>query len=507
MKFILGIDIGTTFSKIVAVGIDGEILYQSKADYPTIQSLPGQSEQDADSVFEAVMVLIRGAIKEFRTGEGLKDHSLTAICFSAAMHSVLAVDKEGRALTNAFTWADTRSHEQAAGLKNRHNAGLLYRKTGTPIHSMSPFCKIAWMRQAMPEKFEAAEKFISIKEYIYHKLFGKYVVDHSIASATGLFDNSELLWCEEALEAVNISTSKLSLPVPVTHFETAVKEEYRKLMGVPENIPFIIGASDGCLANLGSGAILKGEGALTIGTSGAIRVVSGKSIPDPGERLFNYILADGLFVTGGPVSNGGAALKWFAENFLQGFSTDAKDINLLAETSLRSSPGAEGLLFLPYLSGERAPYWDAAARGAFIGLQISHKKEHLVRAVLEGISFALLQVLEAVEETNGDIHTLYASGGFTASNAWLQLVSDVLNKKIIVTGTADASAVGAALLGMKAMGLLENWEQSKLLIKQQRTFEPDHKMHQLYQPYFGIYKRMYPILKDDFHRLGKLQQL
>lgn len=500
MNFVLGIDIGTTHCKAVSLAVNGKVLYEDKADYPTFQSIPGQSEQDAEMIFAEVLQLLQRSLTWLKN-HSVEGYALSAVCFSSAMHSIMVVDAAGKPLTNAFTWADTRSNEYAMQLRQLPLGKQLYSVTGTPVHPMSPLCKLMWLKQELPDVFNAAAKFISIKEYIFFKLFNKYLIDHSIASATGLFHIHQRQWESKALQLAGITASQLSEPVPVTHAETQLKEEYKRLLGIDESVPFIIGASDGCLANIGSGALHTGEAALTIGTSGAVRVVVETPFPDPQQRLFNYILTDDLYVTGGAVSNGGAALKWFAENFLQQTFSNANNLDLLLQLAHEAPPGADGLIFLPYLSGERAPSWDAAARGAFIGLQMSHRKEHLVRAVLEGIAYALYQVLLAVEETNGDIHTVYASGVFVKSEPWLQLMSDVLNKKIIVSGTADASAVGAALLGLHATGAFSFWSDVKQLIPQGKSFIPDAAKHSIYRKYFEIYTDLYPKLKNNFHQL------
>jgi gluconokinase len=506
MKFVLGIDIGTTHCKAVALATDGTVLHENRADYPTIQAQPGQSEQDAEMIFAELIQVLQQAITSLGAHNNNAEHQLTAVCFSSAMHSLLAVDAAGKPLTNAFTWADTRSNEYALHLRSQPYAELLYERTGTPVHPMSPLCKLLWLRDSMPQVFNNAAKFISIKEYIFYRLFGKYVIDHSIASATGLFDIYSLQWSAKALEVAGVKAERLSQPVPVTHAETELRQEYRRLLGIHSSIPFIVGASDGCLANIGSGAINPGEAALTIGTSGAVRVVVEKPVADPQQRLFNYILADGLFITGGAVSNGGAALKWFAENFLQLQLSTASEIDWLLGLAQQAPAGAGGLIFLPYLSGERAPFWDAQARGVFIGLQTAHRKEHLVRAVLEGISFALCQVLQAVEETNGQIETVYASGSFVRSHFWLQVVADMLNKNLVISGTADASAVGAALLALQVIGTLKSWSAVKQIVPEGSSFYPDAAMHETYKKYFEIYAGLYPKLKTDFRQLQQLQQ-
>lgn len=497
MQYILGIDIGTTHCKAVALSREaGPPLFEAHASYATVQSSPGQSEQDPNEIFRAVLQVMQ------KSADHLKEYELSAVCFSAAMHSLLLVDEHGGLLTPAYTWADTRSNEYALYVRNHPDGQSLYERTGTPIHPMSPLCKIMWLSDIMPDIVDGAAKFISIKEYIYFKLTGEYVVDHSIASATGMFDIHLKKWDEQALSFADITADHLSQPVPVTY---SVKRSVR-VAGIQHEIPLIIGGSDGCLANIGSGAIFPGNAALTIGTSGAVRIAVHKPRADAEQRLFNYILTENMFITGGAVSNGAAAMKWFAENFMQHPFTSVDDIRWFMDIAMNAPPGAGGLLFLPYLSGERAPFWDASARGAFIGMQMSHGPSQMARAVVEGISYALLQVMQVVEKNNGTIDTIYASGGFTNSEKWLQLIADMMGKNVLVIGTADASATGAALLGMRTLGWFNDWQTLKELISIQKKYPPDMTSHEVYQQHFNIYKQLYPKLKDHFRELEQLHQ-
>ena len=265
---IIGVDIGTTHVKALVATTAGEVLYETKEGYPTSNPFPGHQEQNAGDIFQAVLMVLRMAISTVADKQ-----SISCIAFSAAMHSLMAVDKEGKPLTALMTWADTRSNKYALQIKNTTQGDIIYRETGTPIHPMSPLCKIAWIREEMPAVFATTHKFISAKEYIFHQFFDEFVVDHSIASATGLFDIHQLQWCDESLKFAGISAEKLSIPVSSTQTFTKLKEEYRLGLGLPDDIPFLIGAGDGCLANIGAGAVLPGELALTIGTSGAVRKI------------------------------------------------------------------------------------------------------------------------------------------------------------------------------------------------------------------------------------------
>lgn len=287
------------------------------------------------------------------------------------------------------------------------NGHEIYRRTGTPIHPMSPLSKLTWLRNEHPEIFARSYKFISIKEYIFYKLFKEYVIDYSIASATGMFHLNSLKWDEEALRIAGISEEQLSRPVPTTYRLTGLDETFAKEMNLHPSTPFVVGASDGVLSNLGVNAIDPGVVAVTIGTSGAIRTVTNRPVTDPKERIFCYALTENHWVIGGPVNNGGMIFRWVRDQLGSSEVETAKRLGkdpyeVLTEIAAKVNPGSDGLLFHPYLAGERAPLWDANARGSFFGLGLHHKKEHLIRAVLEGVIFNLYTVLLALEELIGE---------------------------------------------------------------------------------------------------------
>ncbi|MDQ2752835.1 MAG: FGGY-family carbohydrate kinase, partial [Bacteroidota bacterium] len=349
-----------------------------------------------------------------------------------------------------------------------------------------------------PEVFKQTHKFISLKEFVFAQFFGKYIVDYSIASATGLFDIKQKVWCDEALAAAGITADFLSTPVEVTQKEDDLLPKYKHLSPTDRTLAFIIGGNDGCLANLGSGVIEHGDASLTIGTSGAIRMTSHQFRVDEQQRTFTYLLTNDIYINGGAINNGGITLEWLSKNVV------SEDINELLELAQTAKPGANRLLFLPYLLGERAPMWDAAAKGVLFGLTQQHTKADIARATMEGICFAMRDVLGAIEEVNGPITSIYASGGFTKSQFWLQTMSDVLNKEIMMNNSADASATGAAIIGLYALGYLKSLEESKKLFSVQRTYSPNASTSEIYNSLFFIFQSLYPKLKDEFVAIGKL---
>ena len=340
MQLVIGIDIGTTNCKAVIINTVGGILREVRVGYEEEDS-SSATEQNATIVFNAVMLVLKKAII-FCQSEG----QLSAISFSAAMHSILMVDELGNSLTPAITWADSRSEEQARQLKAKPESVIIYKQTGTPIHPMSPLCKIIWWKENELALFNSAHKFISLKEYIWFKLFGIFEVDHSIASATGLFDIYSLAWCAEAMEQAGLKAHQLSTPVNTLHKAFLQNETLCRELNIDNSIPFYIGGSDGCMANLGTGVLSAGTATITIGTSGAVRTTVSQPIYDKDHRLFNYIMKDDLFITGGPINNGGIILQWFASNILkESFKSDTglEWVDVMAN---RVSAGAERLIFL-----------------------------------------------------------------------------------------------------------------------------------------------------------------
>jgi gluconokinase len=489
MKYILGIDIGTSNTKAVGYTATGEVVTHANVSYSFSSEIEGHHELDPEELFRAVIDVISTAAKS--AGEA----SLEGICFSAAMHGIIAVDEAGKPLTNMITWADLRSTAYALELKNSPAGHRIYERTGTPVHPMSPLCKLIWLKAEKNDIFTKAFRFISIKEFIFYHLFGEFLIDHSIASATGLFDIYDLTWNDEALSTAGITADRLSKPVSASYICRSFSEKYRGSLGIDPQTPFIMGASDGCLAHLGSNAVRPMEASLTIGTSGAVRVMKDKPVADPKQRIFNYLLTEDSYISGGPLNNGGNTIQWFARNILD--DKDAEiDYDWFVNEAMSTEPGADGLIFLPYIYGERAPVWDADARGVFFGISGAHTRNSFMRAVMEGVAMALFGILETLEELLGPVSNIYVSGGFIRSGKWVQLVADVLGRKVFVSQSSDASAAGAAIIGMKAVGMIGELSDAATFFPVKESFEPDAANHQIHLRNYAVYDKLYDSLKD-----------
>lgn len=494
--YILGVDIGTSSSKALAFTLEGTVAAQHQIKYRSSHPRPGYSEQNPDQLLNAITGVIRETVKQM-------DSQPLCVSFSSAMHSIMAVDKKGDPISPLLLWSDNRSLREAEAFKNTELAIPFYQHTGTPIHPMSPFCKLRWWAKNEPDTFASAAKFISIKEYIFSRFFGQYQVGYSLASATGLFDHQALKWYEPALDYAGISASQLSEAVSSTQLIKGLKADYVRLTGLEKNIPFVMGAGDGCLANLGTGVTQKGELAVTVGTSGAVRLFSNEPVMDENGSVFNYLLMENEYISGGAINNGGILLDWYRFHFLKLRAENMTYDEVISE-AFHAEAGCKGLLFLPYLLGERAPMWDARARGGFIGISHLHEKQHFARAIIEGICYSLYHNTGILQKMN-NIRGIYVSGGFTRSRQWVQMLTDIFGQEVKVSGHGDASSVGAAILGMKALGMINNWEEAEQHLPVTATYRPEEKQTAIYRRNFALYARLYNMLEPAMHLIAEWQ--
>jgi len=485
MDHVLGIDIGTGSTKAVAVNLEGKPFSEYQEMYSFKSPKPAYHEQDPEEIWTAFQKTVKGITH--KTGKPL------AIGLSSALHSFIPVDENCRALAPMMTWADNRAYAIAKKLRATDEGMAIYRATGTPLHAMSPLCKLIWLKENEPALFEKTHKFISIKEYIWYRLFNEFKVDHSLASGMGLFNISSLNWHPASLKLAGISEDRLSVPVATNY--TQKYSGHGNSEFLEPDTPITISASDGCLANLGSMADQAGIAAITIGTSGAVRVASGRPLPNDQAMTFSYILDEKTFICGGPINNGGIAMQWWLKNFV-GADLGEEEYDRVFKQIGVVSPGCGGLIFLPYLTGERAPIWDSESSGTFFGVKLQHNRDHFSRAVLEGICFALKDVLDAVQENSAPIVQINISGGFVKSTVWVQTLADITGKKLMIVQPEDASAVGAAFMAMKETGLTKEYPTPT---SNRQLFYPNPANATVYARNFKVYKQLYDDLKATMH--------
>jgi len=484
MDYFIGIDIGTSSARAIAFSADGTVLAKHAVSYFISHPKADWSEQDPNEISEAVINSIH------KIAGLLAGHHPVLVSFSAAMHSIVAVDKDCQPLTKCIIWADNRAALIAENLRSTKLGKEFYHKTGVPVHAMSPLCKLIWWKENQPDTFTSSFKFIGIKEFIFYKLFKKYMVDTSIASATGLLNIHTRLWDEEILAFAGIKENRLSPVVSSQHIEYLKQgHTHDNRLSAFGKTAFVAGGSDGGLANLGSGAMAKGSMAITVGTSGAVRITTQEVYTDPQMRTFCYHLKDECYIIGGASNNGAVVLQWLKENILQDDDKIDTFINLAAEVD----PGCNDLIFLPYILGERAPLWNSNAKGVFFGLSAIHGKVHLVRAAMEAVVYNLYKIGIILME-RVTVNIIFANGGFVNNALWIQMLSDMFNVTVFVNGIEESSAWGAVIVGMEELDI----EPGQSMAMNGVKYEPDIKNHRIYLKHFQKFEKIYELVESEF---------
>ncbi len=504
MKHIIAIDMGTTGTRAIVFDSEAREIASAYTQYETRSPNPGWAEQDPMEILNATVEMIRRVMEETKLSPG----DVAGVGVSSVLLSLMAVDGQGDPLTPLSIWADNRAIDEVERLKRERDAHAIYMRTGCQLHPMYPLSRILWYRRNLPDLFDTARKFISLKAFLIRTLFGEYLVDVSLGSATGFLNLSERDWDRELLGIMGIGKERLSKVVDGLTVVTGLDPKWAKKMKLSPDTPFVMGAGDGMLSNLGVGALGDERMVSTVGTTAAVRLTKHRPVLDEKERLWCYALFGDYWVTGGALNNGAVVLKWFSETL--GKNLAARDdmtakgafSGLYDPLAAKVAPGAEGLVILPFLTGERSPNWNARAKGVFLGLRLDHGPEHLVRALMEGVTFRLYAVYRALMEFGSGSPEIVICGGYARSEVWPQIQADIFGQPVLVPSVTESSARGAALAAMKALGMLDDFEMVDTPIEKQ--FDPDEKNHKVYEGIFRVsleaYDRLVPIF-EELHSL------
>jgi len=482
-ELVIGLDMGTTSVKAVVFDIMGELVSEAEEMVTTYYPEPGWAEQDPQEVERCAVQALKNVIKK----TDISKDELISIGISCAMHSLICVDANYKPLSNMMIWSDGRSNKQAEALMQTKEKDI-FLKTGTPIHPMSPFVKLLWMQEKEFEPYQKASYFMTMKDFLLQKWFGEHVLDYSMASSTGLMNLKTLDWDEDTLEIAGIKREQLAKIVPPTEVLPPFKEDIAHEIGIDAQLPLVIGAADGQLANLGNGSILPGEVNVSVGTSGAIRQFAEGMPINEKLKTFTYAFTADTSIIGGPTNNGGIALEWL-KDLLEYVGTYDEFIARAEQVDV----GADGIIFLPYVNGERAPLWNQRAKGNFYGLSIGHRKEQLIRAVLEGITFNIYQIGKSLEAVAGKPEKISVNGGLSKSPLWVQIMADVFGKEIHVSNTHHNAAWGAAWTALVGVDKVESYEAIKENMPAEKVIQPHQENH---QEYMKIYEKYQMIAND-----------
>ena len=444
---IIGLDVGTTGVKAAAFGPGSPWRHTAIREYPLLQPAPDRFVQEPDVILRAA----GDALAETVAAAGGAE--VIAVSVGAGMHGLLALDGHERPLTPLVTWADARSRGEARALHESGQADELHASTGTPVHSMSPLTKLLWFARHEPEVWRAARWWIGLKELLLWWLTGEVVTELSSASGTGLLDMATRSWSRRAIEVAGVPADRLP-PIEPTTATRSLAAAIAGQVGLPAGTPVVVGAADGPLGNLGTGALAPGVASLSLGTSGAVRRAVATPGVDAARTLFCYALTDEVWVAGGAVSNGGAVLRWAGDTFAgdveQSAGPAGADDAVLA-LATQVPAGSEGLVMLPYLLPERAPLWDPDLSGAFLGVRRHHTRAHFLRAAVEGVCLQVRVVVDGLDRLD-PVSTVRATGGVFRSSLWRDVMAAALGRPLHVEDGAGGTALGAAALGLYALG-------------------------------------------------------
>jgi gluconokinase len=504
-NWFIGIDLGTGSCKSIVVDEEGRVLGFGSAEYSGLQAQDRWQEQDPRGILNAAVDSAGSAVAESE----VRPQACAGLSIGGALHSVLALDGHGDPLTGVITWADGRALEQSKALRGLPVASRLYQETGCPVHGMYPLYKVMWLRDKRRDVFEKTWRYVSAKEYVFARLTGEYLVDYSLAAGSAFLHTHTLRWNPMCLEMAGIREDQLSTPCSPLTVHAGLSLEFAREIGIREDVPVVVGSSDAANSNLGAGAVNPWQATCMVGTSGALRVISSRPILDEKARSWCYAIDEGHWLVGGAINNGGVALSWLRDCLNQAspsFSAQPalsfEDIITLAGSA---KAGAGGLICLPFFAGERSPNWNLNARAMFFGMTLEHGVAHLARALLEGIAFRFRSLKEVLIDIGVEVGQIIASGGFTKSPFWVQVMADALDRELMIPTWGDTSARGAAFWGLLSAHGGEALEMAGDLVKLRDSCQPNPESVEIYNRMYPFFEKLYQSLEKNFDEMAVLQ--
>ncbi len=475
---LLGVDVGTTQTKVAAFDLTGRLVASARAGYPLFTDpLTNAAEQDPDDWWAAVCRAIREVAGE------IAPNRLLAVSVGGQGPTLVALDEKLRPVHRAMTGIDQRAGREAATLGERIGRKL-------PAYFFVP--KTMWLKANRPEAYAAARWFCQSWDFVAARLLGELVVSYSPGIAP---------WTAELIEAGELDAAKFPTPRRMGERLGQVSAEAARETGLPEGLSVVGGISDFFEGLIGSGALSPGLACDNGGTTQGFSVCWDAPLDGQGLLKFPSFIEGGWYV-GGPVSTTGKALDWWLESVLGCAPGDYSAL----ESAWAVAPGSERLIFLPYLSGERAPIWDMQARGMFFGLSLSHRREHLTRAVLESVAYTLCHLIECFEAAGGQVLEIRACGGQAKSEAWCRLKADATGRRVVVPEITDAPVLGAAIIAGVGGGAFGSFaDGARQMARPRAAIEPDEATHARYSTLFGIYRDLYPQVRPLYERLSSVR--
>lgn len=501
-QLLLGIDIGTSACKVALFEENGMAIAQSTKPYPVYYPAPGYVEQNPEEWWTSVCAAIREAVST----AGIDPRRIAGIGVDGQSWAALPVNRDGKVLHPAMIWMDRRATAQSERVMNTIGFEAIYKVSGNSFDPTYTTPKILWLKENRPEVYKETHKFLQCNSFISYKLTGRMTQDVSQGYGLHVFDIQTGQYDGALSERLGIDTDKLPDIYPCHQVIGEVSAEAASATGLKAGTPVVAGGLDAACGTLGSGVIDWGQTQEQGGQAGGMSICLDQPLAHPKLILSYHVIPGAWLLQGGTV--GGGSLKWFRQELgryevEQERTTGVNAFDALVQQAVPVSVGSEGVIFLPYMAGERSPIWDKDAKGVFYGLGYDKTKGHMVRAVLEGTAYALLHNLRTAEESGVKVEELIAMGGAANSRLWTQIKADVTGKTIRVSASDTATTLGAALLAGVGTGVYASFREAvDRTIHLTRTHEPDMKAHAAYRKHFDIYLEIYDKLKDTFTKSG-----
>ena len=504
MEYLIGIDIGTSGIKSIIIDRNGKVLGSKTAELRLSIPKPIWAEQNPEDWWNGTGDTLREVIKE----TNVNPEDIKGIGLSGQMHSLVIIDKNKKVLRPAILWCDNRTTPQREWITEKVGLENLKRLVSNPPLEGFTAPKIIWVRDNEPHIYEKIDKILLAKDYIRFHLTGEIATEVSDAAGTVLFDVKKREWSEDILNLLDIPKEYLPPCFESIDVIGRINKETSELTGLKKGTPVVGGGADNPCAAVGNGIVREGRVQSSIGTSGTVvaHIDSVKVDPDMRVHTFCHTVPEKWYLMG-VVLQAGGSLRWFRDTLgkeeieiAKSEGTDPYD--LLCQKAEKVPIGADGLIFLPYLSGERTPHQDGRARGALVGLTLTHQREHLIRAVFEGITFAMRDSIEIMRELGVEVSQVRATGGGAKNSFWIKMQADVFNTEVVTISSGEGPAFGAALLAGTGAGIYSDVaEAADEIIKPVETCEPDPANSKIYEEFYNIFKETYPSLKDIYSKI------
>ncbi|MBS3787888.1 xylulokinase [Candidatus Bipolaricaulota bacterium] len=509
MTQMLGLDLGTTGVKALAINNQGEVLASHTEEYKLHHPQQGWSEQSADDWWEATVKAIKKILKK----ESVEGKNINGLAFSGQMHGSVFLDDEGEVIRNPILWNDTRTTKQCRKIEDKIGKERLLELVGNPALEGFTAPKVLWLRENEPENYEKLDTLLLPKDYIVYRLTGRRVTENSDAAGTILYDVENQEWSKEVCESLGIDRNLLPEVLDSVDVVDSIKDELAEEVGLPKDTPVVAGGADNACSAVGNGITEEGLFLASIGSSGVVLAHSDHMEIDFGARVhsFNHSVPDKWYLMG-VMLNAGLSYRWFRDTFSSlevqtGEFTNRDPYELLNSEAAQAPPGSGGLIYLPYLNGERTPHKDANARGTFFGFSGTHEKRHFVRSVLEGVTFGLRDSFELIKDMGVEPKQIRATGGGAKSALWRGIQADIFGQEVVTTAVDEGPAYGAALLAGTGSGVFESVENAvDECVETNSIQSPRPENERIYEDLYPVYRSLYTSLAEDYEKLAEFRR-